>query len=114
MPYLTNYCKSFILEVQKALALQTASSLPEYQISKRKMTALVESRGRSFFLFVITVRNSPCNFEGDVNCSAKKREQKHDLFKRHGASPLPALKHSGENEIPNEKIRSYPVHPGYG
>ena len=78
------------------------------------MTALIGTRGRSFFLFVITVRNSPCNFEGDVNCPAKKREQKHDLFKRHGASPLPALKQSGENEIPNEKIRSYPATQGTG
>ncbi len=40
---LTNYCKSFILEVQKALALQTASSLPDCQFSKRKMTALIGS-----------------------------------------------------------------------
>ena len=69
---------------------------------------------RSFFLFVITVRNSPCNFKGDVNCPAEKREQKHDLFKRHGASPLSALKQSGENEIPNEKIRSYPATQGTG
>ena len=58
---------------------------------------------RSFFLFVITVRNSPCNFKRNVDRSAEKREQKHDLFKRHGASPLPALKHSGENEIFKKK-----------
>ena len=63
------------------------------------MTALIGTRGRSFFLFVITVRNSPCNFEGDVNCPAKKREQKHDLFKRHGASPLSALKRPGERDF---------------
>ena len=74
----------------------------------------MEVERRSFFLFVITVRNSPCNFKGDVNCPAKKREQKHDLFKRHGASPLSALKQSGENEIPNEKIRSYPATQGTG
>ena len=28
--------------------------------------------------------------------------------------PLPALKQSGENEIPNEKIRSYPATQGTG
>ena len=78
------------------------------------MTALIGTRGRSFFLFVITVRNSPCNFKRNVDRSAEKREQKHDLFKRHGASPLPALKQSGENEIPNEKIRSYPATQGTG
>ena len=104
---LTNHCKSFILEVQKALALQdglrlpaaasclerhshlagrgpnknslflpqaagifvAASSLPACQ----KIDRTAWESWRSFFLFVITVRNSPCNFKGDVNCPAKKQ-----------------------------------------
>ena len=54
---------------------------------------------RSFFLASIAVRNSPCNFKRNVDRSAEKREQKHDLFKRHGASPLSALKRPGERDF---------------
>ena len=78
------------------------------------MTVQVGSWRRSFFLASIAVRNSPCNFKRNVDRSAEKREQQYDLFKRHGASPLSALKHSGENEIPNGKIRSYPATQGTG
>ena len=33
-------------------------------------------------VIVITVRHSPCNFKGDINRPAEKREQQYDLFKR--------------------------------
>ena len=69
------------------------------------MTALdCESLRRSFFLFIITVRYSPCDLKGDVDCPAKQREQQYDLFKRHDASPLPALKRPGRNEISKKKF----------
>ena len=60
---------------------------------------------RSFFLFIITVRDSPCDLKCNVDCSAKQRKQHYDLFKRHGASPLSALGRPGEAEI-SRKIRS--------
>ena len=91
------------MKVQKALAPQTASSLPYYQFSKRKMTARLGSRWRSFFLFVVTVRNSPCDLKGNVDCPAEKREQKHDLFKRHGDPPFPPLGIRGGRDL-QEKI----------
>ena len=46
---------------------------------------------RSFFLFIIPVRDSPCDLKCNVDCSAKQRKQHYDLFKRHGASPFPPL-----------------------
>ena len=64
---------------------------------------MLGNKRRSFFLFVITVRNSPCNFKRNVDRSAEKREQKHDLFKRHGASPLPALGQNRGCERSKEK-----------
>ena len=74
--------------------------------SKRKMTALGWGTSRrSFFLFIITVRDSPCDLKCNVDCSAKQRKQHYDLFKRHGASPLSALGRPGEAEI-SRKIRS--------
>ena len=63
------------------------------------MTVQVGSWRRSFFLASIAVRNSPCNFERNVDRSAEKREQQYDLFKRHGASPLSALKRPGERDF---------------
>ena len=60
---------------------------------------------RSFFLFIIPVRDSPCDLKCNVDCSAKQRKQHYDLFKRHGASPLSALGRPGEAEI-SRKIRS--------
>ena len=63
------------------------------------MTVQVGSWRRSFFLASITVRNSPCNFKRNVDRSAEKREQQYDLFKRHGASPLSALKRPGERDF---------------
>ena len=63
------------------------------------MTAQVGSMRRSFFLASIAVRNSPCNFKRNVDRSAEKREQQYDLFKRHGASPLSALKRPGERDF---------------
>ena len=63
------------------------------------MTVQVGSWRRSFFLASIAVRNSPCNFKRNVDCSAEKREQQYDLFKRHGASPLSALKRPGERDF---------------
>ena len=59
----------------------------------------VGSWRRSFFLASIAVRNSPCNFKRNVDRSAEKREQQYDLFKRHGASPLSALKRPGERDL---------------
>ena len=63
------------------------------------MTVQVGSWRRSFFLASIAVRNSPCNFKRNVDRSAEKREQQYDLFKRHGASPLSALKRPGERDF---------------
>ena len=63
------------------------------------MTVQVGSWRRSFFLASIAVRNSPCNFKRNVDRSAKKCEQQYDLFKRHGASPLSALKRPGERDF---------------
>ena len=63
------------------------------------MTVQVGSWRRSFFLASIAVRNSPCNFKRNVDRSAEKREQQYDLFKRHGASPLSALKCPGERDF---------------
>ena len=63
------------------------------------MTVQVGSWRRSFFLAFIAVRNSPCNFKRNVDRSAEKREQQYDLFKRHGASPLSALKRPGERDF---------------
>ena len=63
------------------------------------MTVRVGSWRRSFFLASIAVRNSPCNFKRNVDRSAEKREQQYDLFKRHGASPLSALKRPGERDF---------------
>ncbi len=65
---------------------------------------MLGNKRRSFFLFIITVRNSPCNFKRNVDRSAEKREQQYDLFKRHDASPLPALKRPGRNEISKKKF----------
>ena len=70
-----------------------------YQISQEKMTARLGTLRRSFFLASIAVRNSPCNFKRNVDRSAEKREQQYDLFKRHGASPLSALKRPGERDF---------------
>ena len=56
------------------------------------MTACLERQRRSF-LFV--VKNGPADLKGNVDCPAKQREQQHDLFKRHEASPLSAFA-SGE------------------
>ena len=63
------------------------------------MTVQVGSWRRSFFLASIAVRSSPCNFKRNVDRSAEKREQQYDLFKRHGASPLSALKRPGERDF---------------
>ena len=45
------------------------------------------------------VGNLPCNLKGGVNCPAKQREQQYDLFKRHEASPLSALRVRGSKRI---------------
>ena len=75
------------------------------------MTVRVGSWRRSFFLVFITVRNSPCNLKRHIDCPAEKREQQYDLFKRHGASPLSALKHPG-SEISRKS--PCPAHSGTG
>ena len=56
------------------------------------MTACFRRQRRSF---LFAVGNRPCDLEGNVDCFAKKREQQHDLFERHEASPLSAFA-SGE------------------
>jgi hypothetical protein len=53
---------------------------------------LSEGHERSF---LFAVGNRPCDLEGNVDCSAKQREQQHDLFKRYEAFPLSAFA-SGE------------------
>ena len=52
---------------------------------------MLGNKRRSFFLFVIPVSHSPRDLKCTENRPAEKREQKNDLFKRHGASPLSAL-----------------------
>ena len=53
------------------------------------------------------IANSPGDLERYVNCSAEKREQQYDLFKRHAASPLSALERSGGAYF-QEKICPHP------
>ncbi len=73
--------------------------LAPYQIVRKDDRSSLVAWRRSFFLFVITVRDSPCDLKCNVDCSAKQRKQHYDLFKRHGASPLSALGRPGEAEI---------------
>ena len=79
--------------------------LAPYQIVRKDDRSSLVAWRRSFFLFVIPVRDSPCDLKCNVDCSAKQRKQHYDLFKRHGASPLSALGRPGEAEI-SRKIRS--------
>ena len=79
--------------------------LAPYQIVRKDDRSSLVAWRRSFFLFIITVRDSPCDLKCNVDCSAKQRKQHYDLFKRHGASPLSALGRPGEAEI-SRKIRS--------
>ena len=79
--------------------------LAPYQIVRRNDRSSLVAWRRSFFLFIIPVRDSPCDLKCNVDCSAKQRKQHYDLFKRHGASPLSALGRPGEAEI-SRKIRS--------
>ena len=79
--------------------------LAPYQIVRKDDRSSLVAWRRSFFLFIIPVRNSPCDLKCNVDCSAKQRKQHYDLFKRHGASPLSALGRPGEAEI-SRKIRS--------
>ena len=79
--------------------------LAPYQIVRKDDRSSLVAWRRSFFLFIIPVRDSPCDLKCNVDCSAKQRKQHYDLFKRHGASPLSALGRPGEAEI-SRKIRS--------
>ena len=79
--------------------------LAPYQIVRKDDRSSLVAWRRSFFLFVITVRDSPCDLKCNVDCSAKQRKQHYDLFKRHGASPLSALGRPGRPRF-QEKIRS--------
>ena len=111
---LTFFFPMGILQIEKALAPQTTSSLLGNQFSEKKS----DHSGwgtwrRSLFLFVITVRYSPCDFKRYVDCSAEKRKQQHDLFKRHGESPLSALGPPGETRFFKIKVRPA-RHPGTG
>ena len=88
---------SGMIKVKLSCLLYWLASSEPYQDHVRKIDrSLLEAWRRSFFLvFFIMIANSPGDLERYVNCSAEKREQQYDLFKRHAASPLSALERSG-------------------
>ena len=84
MPYLTNYCKSFILEVQKALALQTASSLPACQ----KIDRTAWESWRSIFFCMVAVHvNLPHDVKHGADSVDDERQRCDDLRDCHVCSP---------------------------
>ena len=94
-----------ILQIEKVL---TGKRLVPYWLV-RKMTAHSwETLRRSFFLaFIVAMRYSPCNLERHKNCSAEKRKQNRNFFKRHGVSPLSAFERPGERIIQENRLTRY-------
>jgi len=61
--------------------------LPPANRSIRMTVHVCETVGRSFLIVMDLLEDCPCNLKRCENCSAEKREQQYDLFKRHRASP---------------------------